>query len=226
MEDSCGVTVLSRDDSWLLEITKVDQELRDEEAALMQTRWFDYRHLLPAQATYLFADVYCEIYRELYAQTRDYRKADDIEPLMTADIFQSSELIPLWRARQAADRIGCRYRFFLTQAFHRIWNRGHRYLPRPNQLYGEELWMDIQDQWRESQKHTLQLAESPFFRNEAYRGHPNQDAYHAYLIEQIKKREHKHMPLARLIVREKMLPIEVAANHFNDALIRKAISFA
>lgn len=216
---------LTKDDSWILELSKIPQELRDEEPKLMQTRWFDYRHLLPAQATELFALTYVDVYRELYAQMQDMRIAGRVKPLLNDEIFESPDLLPFWRARQAADSIGCKYDFYLRFAFKRFWDRGWRYLPRPNQLYGEELILDIHDAWEEAKRCVLHLARLQRFQPGHYDGHPDQDAYHAYLIEQIKSREHQHMLLSRLVFREKVLPLDRAQNAFSADVLKRAQFF-
>lgn len=216
---------ITRDDSWMLEIAKIPQELREDESELMQTRWFDYRHLLPAQATYLFAAIYDEIYREAHARAKDIDEAEEIMPLMVQDIFDSPELTSMWRARQVADRIGCRYDFYLRFAFSRFFDRTWRNFPRPNQLFSEELELDITDEWSHAKNVTLQLAKDKRFTIDAYSGHPDQVAYHAYLVEQIKQREHQHMLIARLVFKEKVLPPEVAGEHFGIDVIRRAQFF-
>lgn len=215
---------ITRDDSWLLELAHIPDDMRQDESLLQTSRWFDQRHMLPAQATYRFAAEYQAAYRDSYAEMRDYRKAESATPLVHEDIFKGADLLPLWRARQEADRIGCRYDFYLRFVFRRCWDRGWHYLPRPNQLYGEELTLDVKDAWETLRKASLQLASEPRFRVGNYEGHPDQDSYHQYLIEQVKDRVQQHLVLARLIYREQMLPAEVAASHFgagalNDAFI-------
>lgn len=214
---------ITRDDCWLLELANIDEELRIEESSLLTTRWFDYRHMLPAQATYLFAHLYDQVYREFYAMQRDYRDAERIKVLRTQDVFKSSDLVAFWRARQAADRLGCRYDFFLRFAFKQCHERGWNYLPRPNQLYGEALCLDCADAWAELKQASLQLAKHARFKVENFTGHPDQLAYQEYLIEQVKAREHAHHALNRLIVREGVLTAEVASSHFDPDVLKRAL---
>jgi len=216
---------ITRDDSWMLEIAKIPEELRLEEPELTHERWFDYRHLLPAQATYLFSAIYDEVYRDQHAVAKDLFEAQSITPLLVDDIFDSAELTAMWKARQAADRIGCRYEFYLRVAFKRFFDRTWRNFPRPNQLYGEELVLDIADEWGRAKRATLQLAKDKRFSIDAYSGHPDQIAYHAYLVEQIKEREHQHMLLARLVFKERVLPLEVAGEHFSVDVLKRAKYF-
>lgn len=218
-------STLTKDDSWVIELSVIPPELREDEAELMQKRWFDYRDLLPAQATELFANTYVEIYRDMYGAFIDIRDAEEIKPLTGVDLFESPDLLPFWRARQAADSLGCKYDFYLRFAFKRFVERGWRYFPRPNQLYGEELVLDIADSWEEAKRCMLYLAKSYRFDPAGYFGHPDQDAYHAYLVEQIKAREHQHMLLARLVFKEGVLPLERAQNEFSADVLKRAQFF-
>jgi len=218
-------TKLTNQDSFLYEINLIPEELRVEEAELMMSRWFDYRDLLPAQATLLFAERYEAIYRETYAKTRDLNKAETIELVLVSNLFKSTELIPTWRARQAADRIGCKYDFYLREVFKRIWDRGWRYLPRPNQLYGDEMMSDIKEVWKLETLCSLQLAQSQRFKVASFVGHPDQVAYYDYLVAEIKRREHPHLSLARVVFRDKVLPLEIAGEHFGGDVLRRAHIF-
>lgn len=220
-EDYIGKDI-SKDDAWLLELSRIPEELRIAEPELMRTRWFDYRHLLPAQATYLFAHHYVTQYRELYAKTRDIDGSYEVEPLFAQDVLQGPETISFWRARQAADAVGCTYEFYIRFVMNRAFERGWRYIPRPNQLYGDEIHQDAVAGWAEETAHVLHLAQHPMYRNAAYKGHPDQDAYHDYLLQQINNREHKHMILSRLMYRENCFPLELALKHFEACDIRRA----
>lgn len=213
---------ITRDDSWALEIAHIPQSMREEEPALQNSRWFDYRHLLPAQATYLFANRYEEIGREVFGQTRDISAAAQFKMLSYDDIFASNEILNFWRARQAADRIGCKYDFYIRMVFHRHWHRGFKFFPRPNQLYSEEIELDAKDAWKIETRGSLQLAKLDRFKNEFFVGHPDQVAYHSYLIEQVENRAHRHMILGRMVFKEKILPLEIAGRAFGADEIRRA----
>ena len=216
---------ITRDDSWVLEIAKIPETLRIAEPLLQSTRWFDYRTKTPAQLTYLFAERYEAMYREFYAKTRDAERADKITVMLHDDIFNSPELLCYWQARQAADTIGCNYDFYIRFCFERAWDRAWKYIPRPNQIYGEEILLDATTAWKNQLKYSLSLAKLDRYKNADYAGHPDQDAYHSYLVQQINSREQKHMILARLIVKEKCLPLSVAKAHFNKALLYQALSY-
>ena len=208
----------TRDDIWLYELAHIPEELRLAEPELRQTRWFDYRNKLPMELTQIFAQQYCELYREMYATTRDYEYAEQV----TGNLTQS-DLSSLWLARQAADRIGCPYGFYIRFTMKRTFERYWKYLPRPNQLYNEELILDAKDVWESTKKDILFLAEGSFYKSQNFKGHPDQCDYHDYLIQNVKNRAVPEMILTRLIFREKCLPEELAVKHFGEVAI-KAVS--
>ena len=180
---------LSNSDSWMIELVQVPAEYREQEAALMRSRWFDYRHLLPAQATLLFAEKYRAYYQEFYGKTRCINHAGNVDPLRGFSLEAGgANFLCMWQARQEADRIGCKYDFYLRYVFNRFWDRGWKCLPRPNQIFSEELSADIADAWATECLASLQFATSERFRNESYCGHPDQIAHHSFLIEQVKLR--------------------------------------
>lgn len=215
---------LSAREYWLAEMG-IHEAHREDEAGLRELRWFDYRHMLPAQATYLFAAQYRFEYIEAYKRTVDIRTAHLVSPFSPEDVFKSSELVSMWLARREADRIGCKYDFYLRTIFERFPDRGWRNLPRPNQLYAEELVLDIEDFWKRRCREVLQLADAPFFFADRYVAHPDQDAYHTWVVGQIKQREHKHLTLAR-VLKNNILPLELAGQEFGVDVLNRAVRFA
>lgn len=208
----------TKDDVWLFELANIPEELRELEPALRQSRWFDYRNKLPMQLTQLFADTYCEIYREMYAKLRDYEYAENITGNLS-----NSDLQALWLGRQAADKIGCTYGFYIRYAMTRTYERQWKYLPRPNQIYNEELLLDAKDLWEATKREILYLADDDFYKVSNYKGHPDQHDYHDYLIRVVKSRAVPEMILTRLIFREKCLPEELAVKHFGYSVVKQAM---
>lgn len=216
---------ITRNQSWALELQHVPDEMRLAEAELQLTRWFDYRQMLPGQLTDYFVERYKEIYRQWYAKVRDEGESEFIPVVHFKTLFGSTELLQFWNARQAADRIGCDYDFYLRFAMHRCVERAWRYLPRANQLYGEELQHDLELSWQESLRAQLKLATDPRYKAANYIGHPDQDAYHEYLVGLVNMREQKHMVIARLIFKENIFTQETAVRLFGTDLVKQAVSF-
>lgn len=212
----------SAEECWLIELARIDETHRLEEPELYQTRWFDYRHLTPAQATYLFAEWYRRVYLTSYEQTRDIRTVDDATPFEPDDIFESRDMTAMWLARQSADRLGCRYDFYLRFCFTRASERGWRHLPRPNQLYAEELVLDVADAWGQRCRDILQVAEAPRFTAAEFVGHPDQQSYYDWLCNQLASRPNPQYGLSTLLFTRKILQPAFAAKRFSRELLAKA----
>ncbi len=217
-----ATTTQSKRDYWILEMSHIHASHRANEARFQSQRWFDYKRMTGAEATYLFADNYSLEYQDCYKRTRDIRTVDAVTPFSPDDVFQSSDLTSMWLARQGADSIGCKYTFYLNHIFEVFASRGWKNLPRPNQLYSEELVISVNTAWNHRCMVILQLAEQPFFFAESYVGHPDQVAYYDYLISSINKRESKHYALSS-VLRKKILPTELAIEAFGQDTYKKAL---
>lgn len=196
-------------------------ESREDEADLYLTKWFDYRHFHPTQATYYFAHCYVQAVRRIYAKTRDVERAKTVEPFQNRDITQCPEFTACWLARKNFDRIGVRYDTALDFAFKRATDRGWGYFPRPNQLYGAELTADLTDYWQKLCTDVFQHGEHPRFLDENYCGHPDQDAHHQWLIAQVKRRAFPEGALGTLFAK-KLLPQDIAAKAFTERVMKSA----
>ena len=108
-------------DKFMLEY--IDAAMRDEEESLYETKWFDYRPMHPFHATMYFVHRYHVLAaavteREVgagpaaglraKAQKYDLRRLDGPRALATIRAF--------WKARQAADAIGCPYDVYIRAA--------------------------------------------------------------------------------------------------------------
>lgn len=210
-------------DCELLALTKVQPIYRQREADLFQRKWFDYRHLHPVQATYLFAECYQEAMKKAYIENKDKASAEDAIAFK-GDIFtgvQAHELTSIWRARQMLDALGLRYEFALRYAVRRFSDIGWRIFPRPNQLYGEEFLLDARDAWHIECEASLQIPLHERFQMAHFIGHSDQLAYQAWLIEQIKKRPVQYTALARAI-NAGVFSKELALRHFTSSVCKKA----
>lgn len=213
---------LSNQECWLLELTHIPAEHRATEAKIQTERWFDYRPMTAAEATYEFAECFRRQYLESYKQTKDIRTVGKINPFAPADIFKSPDIIPMWLARQAADSIGVKYEFYLHYVFNEFTRRGWKNLPRPNQIYGEEVVMSIDISWKQRCKDILQLAENNFFTTQYYVGHPDQTAYYEHLGRSIRGRQHSHYAVNTLLTK-KIIPAEVVVAMFGTEVYQRAL---
>lgn len=164
-------------------------EIRAREADLYLTKWFDYRLTTPVHSTYFYAHAYKIAARDYCRANKDMTRADGLKIFGHPDIFQTRDLTACTNARQALDRIGCRYEWALTWLQKRFSDRGWASFPRPNQLYSEELMMDVSDAWQEECRIALQIAHSPHFQiTPGAPLQPVQREYTTWLIGQVQLR--------------------------------------
>ncbi|MEZ2310876.1 hypothetical protein AB6809_29950 [Paraburkholderia sp. RCC_158] len=212
-------------DCEMLALTRVDPALRVAESLLFTRKWFDYRGHHPVQATYLFAHEYAQAVRRAYAQQKDVRKIGDVKGFDVESLFESRELTAMWRARQAFDAIGCRYEYGLDFIMKRFCERGWRVFPRPNQLYAEEVILDVRDAWNAHCKAVMQLAKHERFLAPNFAGHPDQIAYQSWQIAQVKTRGGNRAMLIARLLQEHVLTEQAVAAEFGDSVLAQAKRF-
>ena len=212
-------------DCEMLALSRIAAPLRAAESLLYMKKWFDVRGYHPVQATYLFAHEYAQAVRRAYGRQKDVRKLDEVKGFDVASLFDSRELTAMWRARQAFDAIGCRYEYGLDLIMKRFCDRGWKVFPRPNQLYAEEVILDVRDAWRAECKAVMQLAKHERFRAEHFTGHPDQVGYQAWQIEQVKTRGGNRAMLIARLLQERVLTEQAVAEAFGDAVLAQAKRF-
>ncbi len=212
-------------DCEMLALTRVDPSMRVAEAVLFNRRWFDHRHLHPVQATYLFAHEYAEAVKRAYVRQKDIRTLDKVKGFDVAGLFASRELTAMWRARQAFDAIGCRYEYALDFIMKRFCDRGWKIFPRPNQLYAEEIVLDVRDAWRAECKAKTQLAKHERFLAENFVGHSDQRAYQAWQIDQVKTRGGNRAMLLGRLLQERALTEDTVREAFGEAVLAQSRRF-
>jgi hypothetical protein len=209
-----------------LRAMKVDALHREDEAGLIQSRWFDYSALHPAQATYLYADLYKQQTLSFAESYIDIRTAADARAFVPDDIFMSRDMTGMWLARRAADALGMPYEFALQFAEQRALNRLFRHFARPNQLYGEEFEIDLTAAWQESLGRSLRYSRSASFLASAFRGSLVQQRHAAFVMAQIKRRALPHHNLLARMFREDVLSPALVEGHFEETQISAAVAAA
>jgi hypothetical protein len=210
-----------------LTLATIPETHRIGEAELFRTKWFDYRLLHPAVATYYWAHCYREAMRRYCEMTVDRDFAQKVRAFQSDDVFLTREALACTIARQSLDGLGCRYEFALGFIMRRYIERGWRVFPRPNQLYSEELVMDIGDAWRVECSASLQLPASPYFRITGEGTvSPMQAEFLDWIAQQAKNRgpDH-HRPVSRLL-RERIMTPALATLYFETPEIERAMRIA
>lgn len=169
----------------------VPRKILEGEVSLFATKWFDYRRLHPVQATYLFAHHYEVAYRRSYAMTRDVVAAEFTKPLRASDLFESADVLSVWRARQACDSIGVPYDFYAHRALEHSVKNGWRFIPRPNQIYTDSMVDDVREAWEVRCGDILQIVNDA----ELFETHELKDWY----IKQLKRRLSPAYAASRLL---------------------------
>lgn len=194
----------------------IARKFQDFDLELFASKWFDYRHMTPFQATCAYIDVYGDVYREIYAREMDRSRAEFIRPITVDSVRQGLRdndtaaktiFTGCWRGRQVADAIGMPYRDYIEQAFTfrmRKWQRP--YLPRPMHLYHEFDVEKIIEKWGQIQSSRLCVSDHPAYILQNFCGTQAQNDYHEWLFAQANMRSNVPYILARF-VKEDRLPL-------------------
>ena len=209
-----------------LRAMKIDAQHREDEAGRMQTRWFDYSAMHPAEATYLYAELYKQQTRFFAECYTDIHSADSARAFTPEDIFMSRDATAMWLARSAADALGVPYEFALQFSMQRSLNRLFQHLARPNQLYGEEFEIDLAAAWAESIGHSIRYSRDERFNVAAYRGTFFQKKHVAFVIKQIQGRAAPRSGLLGRMFNEGILNQALATDHFQEEEINRALAVA
>jgi hypothetical protein len=202
----------------------VKLELLREEPELFQTKWFDYRLLHPTVATYYFGHCYTQAYKNAYQKTKCEDRGKYVRGFKGKDIFELSgiERTGFWKARQAADRIGCDYSFFIQEAMNFTLAKNWRALPRPQQLYSTDMIAFIDDKWIQKLNSRIVVPKSLFFsRGEEFIGNVDQIDFQRFLAAQIKAKAHPVFALYDYLVDKKMLVESYAIEGLGQQLVNQ-----
>jgi hypothetical protein len=207
-------------------------------SAVYETKWWDYRRLSPGHSFYLFAHSYYRATkvaaRKVIAEERRFKgKAGSragglygggLLELNVEGVWEREQahITGLWKAMLVADAIGIPYpefcRLSCRIAIERLWKR----LPLPSQLYSDQLGAYVLDEWENLLKERLYMPKHPMYAEENYAGLEVQDAYRAWLVEQLKKQSDPVMGLMDAVFIRKQLPHAVAAQHFPAPVLNRA----
>lgn len=207
----------------------IRKEWSSFEIALFSTKWFDYRFLHPVRATYVFAHHYRAIYKRIFAEQFDHKRAEYVKGFKGDDLFVDASAVTvsgMWRARQHADAIGCPYEIYIEAAVNKVLRLNRSNMPFVTELYQGWVLDAVQQVWAERQQGRLYVGQHDAYLNENYAGLDVQNDHHEWLFTQASTRESLARWLHRFIWRDKLLPEAKARVRFGDDAIENAREYS
>ena len=189
------------------------EELRTEVSLRETSMWIPYRCISPVELTTLFVRTYNDVALSLLhlntdipISARNYMKATNrylrpeeyLTPWQRIDKQGRLVFNPRWAhwktARRTADRYGLIYEDYCYGYLLATIHRGKERWPLPNQLFAPKILgsePDGRPDWtvfgyvNAKYASAIKTTDDPFFRANAYAGHPLQDLYVAWLRSEV-----------------------------------------
>lgn len=175
---------------------------------LFATKWWDYKFITSAEATFLYVDAFGRQARRIYSRDIDSTRAQYIK-VITGDALKERLLkdetqakrafSSFWRGRQVADALGMPYDDYIWTALDmrmKYWNgvkvvdakgRTRTKTPTPNQLYSEMIVEKVVERWNELQDARIYYSDHSAYLPCNYVGTDFQRGYYAYLVTRAEK---------------------------------------
>lgn len=208
-----------------LTFTRIPHERLECERTLFSHKWFDYRFMSPALATYYYAHCYRGVYRRIWERHLDRKSAQYAKGIKTEDVFDDANtLSACWRGRQVADALGVPYDLYIELAMTKAMSWQRKYLPRPQQLYSDQIIEAVKEGWDDRTKGRFFVATDPRYRLDQWAATPAQLAHESWAATQIARRTpgtrahllHKHLWVDP-IIRE-----DFAVDRFGEEEVERA----
>lgn len=207
-------------------IARIDAKLLAREPALYKSKWFDYRPLHPALATYLLAHCFNRAYGDFMARCFNHKKRF-MAAFKGKDVMACREVKSFWKLRQKIDELGIRYDFFCREAMAWCESMGWHQPPRPAHVStNADLIIHVANRWEEERRAKIQWARLPRYTAAAFVGAPDQLAYEEYLAGAIMTRTHPKYSLAAALYVHDALRVEAALLHLSQRTVEAAIEIA
>ena len=198
------------------------------EGPLFTSKWFDYRFMNPVAATYQYAADYVRVYKLFFRATIDRAAAEFVRPLKDPDLFKCPQttISAIWRGRQHADAMGMPYTVYQTLAMESVlkyWKQRH--LPRPCQLYSNQVCERVAAEWEKRQLGILYFGAHSAYRMQRYVGAQVQDDHHEWLFDQAAKRQNSFLSLLDM-VENNLLPLDKIKLRFGEDVAQRILQAA
>jgi hypothetical protein len=198
------------------QLAPADMELA---AGLYEKRWFDYRFVPLGTSLSYFIHQYHLAYREIVRRFRGKRRMYQAGPLVD---LPKAHVTGFWRAMCYADEFGLPYDFFILAVMEWADRRGWHHIPLPANLYDDRAVIEVTEKWSQRLQDRFITATAPEYDLVNYVGHPAQDAYHGYLIQQVRARHVPRFALATVLFERPQLPMQLALDSFGAEMVREA----
>lgn len=207
-------------------IQKIDRKIMAKEAELYGRKWFDYRPLCPAEATYLMAHFYNKAYANFMARCFD-RGLIHMKAIKGKDFLEHREAKSFWRLRQKIDELGIRYDFFFSKAFNWYEARGwKKAAPRPSHMNSnDDLIIDVCNAWAEERNGKIQFATHRRYTAAEFVGAPDQIQYEQFIVAEIRRKPNFKYPLHSALYVFDAIRVETALIEFGAETVRGAINY-
>lgn len=214
---------LSTEEYDTLAAIAIDDRLFKVETELMDLKWFEYRHLHPTQATYLYAHHYTLEYRKIFQKIVDQSLGAFVTGSKGKDAMKKTETVGFWKGRQQADRLGMPYDYYIGSAMRfliegKIWKR----VPRPVHLYSKPVIEHVSNYWVET------LLVGTIEPSTAHLSHDNDFTMQCksdiarWLCEALKTRKNPHFGLSHYMFEKMLIPENIALQYFDADVISQA----
>lgn len=191
---------------------------------LYNHKWFGYRFLTPGQCLYLFADRFRQAYGSvkgrpglIYRRNSGYQRQNMITQL------SKRQVTCFFNAMSYCDSLGIPYDFYCKTVFELTERQGWSYLPGPQQIYHTSFLIHVSEAWNERiSVGMLVRTQDPYYYLNNYDGHPWQDEYMKWLIDQSMTRPNPKYALAKIMFEEPQVKPSFAAKHVDIEQIKEA----
>ena len=206
---------------------KIDEKFLTKEAALYSSKWFDYRHLHPTLATYLYAHHYTSEYRKVYQRIRDAEKGKYVTGSKGKDEMQKKSTLGFWKGRQSADELGMPYNLYIGSVMRflvedTIWKR----IPTPSQLYSSKVRLFMIDEWAKLLETSIVEPDTAILSDDTEFSREHKRSIEKYLCEQIIKRTNPLYGLSHFMFDRHLITETLALQYFSSDAIEQARRFA
>lgn len=220
-----GDSSLEDCDQIAIHIHSKSKKCLDIEPELFKTKWFEYRHLHPTKATFLYAHHYQKAYKRHFGIIFDKNRANNVLGTKKDPVLNKGA-ISFWKGRVASDKLGIPYDFYISQGMSFLINEVKwKRIPRPSQLYDEAVIEEIDSRWKQKLRHTATMPLICHLSNDNVFCTQTKQEVERWLCERLQTRRNAHLMLSDYIYEKKIVSETIALEFFSSEELQKAKDF-